>query len=98
MPRPLTHRDFAIAVRLLREYRLSYAETWRQLVPVAMRFGVARPSYATVRRLYVAHARRGSRVAFVTAVSGAVAGVAAAQTLRIGRRAVRRRRAIPLRE
>lgn len=59
MPRwePL-HEDYVIALRVLDSFGMPYAELWRQLIPVAARLGLPRPSYWRVRRFVIADRRR----------------------------------------
>jgi hypothetical protein len=62
MPRwePL-HPDFVVAMRVLDSFGMPYAELWRQLIPVAVRLGIPRPSYWRVRRFVIADRRRKER-------------------------------------
>ena len=59
MPRwePL-HPDFVVAMRVLDSFGMPYAELWRQLIPVAVRLGIPRPSYWRVWRFVIADRRR----------------------------------------
>ena len=52
------HPDFVIAMRVLDSFGMPYAELWRQLIPVAVRLGVPRPSYWRVRRFVIADRKR----------------------------------------
>ena len=52
------HPDFVVALRVLDSDGLPYAEALRQLVPVARRLGIPRPSYSSVRRFLVDERRR----------------------------------------
>ena len=55
------HRDFVIAMQVLDSFGMPYAELWRQLIPVAVRLGLPRPSYWRVRRFVIADRRRKAR-------------------------------------
>jgi hypothetical protein len=55
------HPGFVGALRVLDEFELPYAEAWRMLRPVAVRLGVPRPSYSTVRRICIAERERKRR-------------------------------------
>ena len=58
---PPVHPGFVGALRVLDEFDLPYAETWRMLRPVARRLGIPRPSYSTVRRICIAERERKRR-------------------------------------
>ena len=58
---PPVHPDFVIALRILDALGLPYAEAWRMLRPVAVRLGIPRPSYSTVRRVVIAERARKRR-------------------------------------
>jgi hypothetical protein len=59
MPRwePLS-KEYVEALRLLARMELSYAESLRALIPVAVRTGEPRPSYWRVRRFLIIERRR----------------------------------------
>ena len=48
-------------MRVLDSFGMPYAELWRQLIPVAVRLGIPRPSYWCVRRFVIADRRRKDR-------------------------------------
>jgi hypothetical protein len=52
------HPDYVVAMRVLDSFGMPYAELWRQLIPVAVRLGIPRPSYWRVRRFVIADRRR----------------------------------------
>ena len=55
------HQEFRAALWLLSGLELPYAEAWRRLVPVAVRLGLPRPSYPTVRRVLIEQRRERRR-------------------------------------
>ena len=58
---PPVHRAFVLALGVIDEEALSYAEAVRRLRSVAARLGIARPSYSTVRRILIAERQRRRR-------------------------------------
>ena len=58
---PPVHPEFVRALRILDAFGMPYAEALRMLVPVAVRLGVPRPSYYTVRRVLMAERARKRR-------------------------------------
>jgi len=58
---PPVHPEFARALRILDAFGMPYAEALRMLVPVAIRLGIPRPSYSTVRRILIAERERKRR-------------------------------------
>jgi hypothetical protein len=57
---PPVHPEFVRALRILDAFGMPYAEALRMLTPVAVRLGIPRPSYFTVRRVLIAE-RAGKR-------------------------------------
>ena len=55
---PPVHPEFVLALRILDAVGLPYADAWRMLAPVAMRLGIPRPSYSSVRRIVIADRER----------------------------------------
>ena len=47
------HPEFRRALELLAGLGLSHAEAWRMLRPTAVRLGLPRPGYGTVRRILI---------------------------------------------
>jgi hypothetical protein len=58
---PPVHPEFVRALRILDAFGMPYADAWRLLVPVAVRLGIPRPSYSTVRRIVIADRARKRR-------------------------------------
>jgi hypothetical protein len=58
---PPVHPEFVRALRILDAFGMPYAEALRMLVPVAVRLGIPRPSYFTVRRILIAERARKRR-------------------------------------
>lgn len=58
---PPVHPEFVRALRILDALGMAYAESQRMLVPVAIRLGIPRPSYYTVRRILIAERARKRR-------------------------------------
>jgi hypothetical protein len=58
---PPVHPEYARALRILDAFDMPYADAWRMLRPVAVRLGIPRPSYSTVRRLAIAERERKRR-------------------------------------
>jgi hypothetical protein len=58
---PPVHPEFVRALRILDAFGMPYAEALRMLVPVAIRLGIPRPSYSTVRRILIAERERKRR-------------------------------------
>jgi uncharacterized membrane protein len=81
MPRPPLHNDYRVALLVLRELEVGYAEALRQLVPVAERLGVPRPSYTSVRRIMLAHRRRARDTVALAGVAGTALGALATATV-----------------
>jgi hypothetical protein len=58
---PPVHPEFVQALRILDAFGMPYAAAWRLLVPVAVRLGIPRPSYSTVRRILIVERARKRR-------------------------------------